>query len=90
MKEKPEILQWKADVPALFAEIVSANNEMWIMKQPLIIVDNILRQGAIHALKLGDEKMSSIFARLGMYEGCNKRNHPDYERLHELANKKFD
>ena len=82
-------LHWKANVPALFAEILTANQSMWIMKQPLIIVDNILREGANRALELQDEEMISIFARLSMYEGCADAKHPDHQRLEELANKKY-
>lgn len=89
MENKDEILHWKAAVPELFAEILSSNNSMWILRHPLIIVDNILQEGAIHALKLGDEKMISIFARLGMYEGCSDTNHPDHKKLMELSNKKY-
>lgn len=84
-----KVLHWRADVPALFAEILTANNSMWIMKQPLIIVDSILREGAKRALELQDEKMISIFARLSMYDGCNDSKHPDHEKLQKLANKAF-
>lgn len=82
-------LKWKADVPSLFAEIIAANNSMWIFKNPFIIVDNILREGAAHAMKINDEKMVSIFARLGMYEGCNNSKHPDHKKLMKLSNKDF-
>lgn len=83
-------LNWKASVPTLFAEILGSNDNMWIMKQPLIIVDGILREGANRAMELKDEKMVSIFARLGMYEGCTDTTHPDHNRLMELTNKRFD
>ena len=89
MSHKEDILHWRADVPNLFAEILSANDNMWIMKQPLIIIDNILREGAAHALILQDEKMIAIFARLGMYEGCSDTRHPDNKKLSELSHKKF-
>lgn len=88
-KSTQKILKWKVDLPSLFAEILGANNSMWIMKSPLKITDSILREGAAHALKLQDEKMISIFARLGMYEGCNDSTHPDHKKLTELSNKDY-
>lgn len=90
MKKQIQELKWKADLPALFAEIISSNNTMWIVKQPLIIVDNILREGATHALKIQDEQMIAIFARLGMYEGCSNTTHPDHKKLMELTSKDFN
>lgn len=86
---KDSLLHWKADVPALFSEIIGSNPTMWIVRQPLIIVTSILKEGANHALTIQDEKMISIFARLGMYEGLSDTRHPDHKRLKRLANKKF-
>lgn len=89
LKSKDKDLKWKVDVPAMFKEVLSANNSMWIMKHPFLITDQILREGAKRAIELKDEQIISIFARLGMYEGLNDSKHPDHKRLQEIANKVF-
>ncbi|MES2382437.1 MAG: hypothetical protein V4538_15425 [Bacteroidota bacterium] len=83
-----KLLHWKVDTTGLFAEILN-NPGTAILRQPLIITDSIIKEGAAHAIKLGDEQMISIFARLGMYEGCNNKKHPDYKKLTKLTNKVY-
>ena len=86
MKDKK--IYWKADTPALFKEILNNNESMWIMRQPLIIVDSIMREAAHRAMELQDEKLIAIMARLGMYEACNP-SHPDHKKILKIINKHF-
>lgn len=89
MKKNTNTLSWKCDTPALFAEILGANDNMWVMRQPLIILDSIMREAARRAIELQDEKMIAIMARMGMYEAC-KPTHPEHAKISSIIDKHFN
>jgi len=83
IKKEDNVLAFRSHVKNLFEEILS-NDNMWVMKQPLGITLNILRDAANYAAELGDEKMIGYFVRLALYTFSDP-THPDYDKERTMS-----
>lgn len=61
-----EKLAWKVHVTRLLNEVVT-NRETAVLRQPMIILDDILHQVARRASELNDPELNGLMARLALY-----------------------
>lgn len=59
--------EWKIHTGRLLAEVLE-NPECWVLKNPLIIFDNLLRRVASRASELNDPELNQLMALLTLYE----------------------
>lgn len=79
---------WKADTKSLFEEILECGGPgVRFLNSPLKIIYGIMQEGAQRAIELQDEKMISIFARLGVYEAATDTKHHDHKKICKLIEK---
>lgn len=60
-------LRWTVHVPNFFQEIM-LNKELWIMRAPMQIFQNILLEVATRASELNDPIMNALMMRLALYD----------------------
>jgi hypothetical protein len=75
--ERKQKLYWKIHTPNLLKEI-AGNNEMAIMRIPLNIFQDLLRQVADRAVELNDEQLNCLMIRLTLYDNASPDS-PDYD-----------
>jgi hypothetical protein len=75
-KEKKQKLHWKVHTPNLLKEI-AGNNETGILRIPLNIFQDLLRQVADRAVEINDEKLNCLMIRLTLYDNADPAS-PDY------------
>jgi len=63
--------EWKINVKSLFEEILHNNENMWAMKQPLIILHSKLLKIATIANEEGYKDIVKICCKLALYEECD-------------------
>ena len=76
---KSKQVQWRYNTPALLKEIGS-NNEMAVMRQPLMIFASILAEVATRASQLNDPEMNKLMAKLALYEITDPYS-KDYDKV---------
>lgn len=59
-------LEWKVHTTRLLAEVLQ-NPTCDVLRQPMVIMDNLLRQVAARAIELGDPELDKLMLRLTLY-----------------------
>lgn len=77
--------KWRVHTARLFAEIIESNQTTWMLRQPLLIMDALLRDVALRASVLNDPKLNALMAQLTLYDIADPES-PNYDkdRVHEL------
>jgi len=78
-----EKLDWRVNTPGLFKEIL-INPGMWIMRQPLQILAEILYELGERCADINDPQLNAIMCRLSIYS-ISDPNSPEYD--HDFSEK---
>lgn len=69
-------LEWKVHTTRLLAEVLQ-NPTCSVLHQPMVIMDNLLRQVAARAIELGDPELDKLMLRLTLYSIADPHS-PDH------------
>ncbi len=80
-------LQWKVNISSLFDEVLE-NPTTRILRIPLQITHNLLRQVAQRASELNDPQLNALMCRLALYEIADPYSKEyDKKLVEEIINK---
>lgn len=68
MKNK---LDWKVNTPELLKEIIENNDELGILRSPIMIFKSLLAEVANRAIEINDLELNKLMLRLSLYEVSN-------------------
>jgi hypothetical protein len=68
---------WRVHTANLLTEITN-NPTAWVLRSPLLIFDDILRQVAQRAIELNDPELNKLMIRLTLYSVADPTS-PDYD-----------
>jgi len=80
-------LQWRANLPGMFKEILEHNDQMSIFRQPFNIIRGILVEMGERAAQLNDPELNAIMVRLSIYDvGDPYSGHYDPKMAQKVIN----
>ena len=70
-------IAWRVHTANLLAEITN-NPTAWVLRSPLLIFDDLLRQVAKRAIEINDPELNKLMLRLTLYSVADPTS-PDYD-----------
>jgi hypothetical protein len=65
--DKPNQLQWRVNVPALYKELIENVPQAACMRQPFQILMSIMAEVGERAAELNDDQLNALMCRLSIY-----------------------